>query len=98
MKFHIAYATSFLTGLVLAIAANGQEAPTREQAVQALKKAATFFREQVSVEGAYLWRYSDDLALREGEDKATASQAWIQPPGTPTVGDAYLTAYERTQE
>ena len=25
-------------------------------------------------------------------------QAWLQPPGTPAVGEAYLAAYERTKE
>jgi hypothetical protein len=52
----------------------------------------------VSIEGAYLWRYSDDLSLREGENKATATTAWVQPPGTPAVGESLLAAYERTGE
>jgi hypothetical protein len=63
-----------------------------------MKKAVKFFREQVSAEGGYLWRYSEDLTLREGEEKATATMAWLQPPGTPAVGEAYLSAYERTKE
>jgi hypothetical protein len=78
--------------------ATGQEPPTREQASAALEKAVRFFREKVSVQGGYLWRYAEDLSLREGEDKATASLAWVQPPGTPSVGEAYLTAFERTNE
>ena len=52
----------------------------------------------MSIEGAYLYRYSDDLSLREGENKATATTAWVQPPGTPAVGEALLAAYERTGE
>src|SRR5437660_2414028 len=83
---------------VFPIAALGQEPPTRAEAAQALKKAVTFFREKVSAEGGYLWRYSEDLSLREGEEKATASMAWLQPPGTPAVGEALLTAYERVRE
>jgi PelA/Pel-15E family pectate lyase len=79
-------------------AANGQQSPTRDEAAAAIKKAVIFFREQVSAEGGYLWRYSDDLSLREGEEKATATMAWLQPPGTPAVGEAYLQAYERTSE
>jgi hypothetical protein len=85
-------------GLIMPAAANGQQPPTPEEATQALKRAVTFFREKVSAEGGYLWRYSEDLSLREGEDKATASMAWLQPPGTPAVGEAYLQAYERTGE
>ena len=68
----------------------------REQATKALRKATEFFRTQVAVEGSYRWRYSEDLKLREGERKATATQAWVQPPGTPSVGMAFLRAYEAT--
>src|SRR5437667_6949413 len=79
-------------------AVRAQQPPTRDEAAAALKRAVTFFREKVSAEGGYLWRYSEDLSLREGEEKATATMAWLQPPGTPAVGEAYLAAYERTQE
>lgn len=74
------------------------EPPTKAEAEAALRRAATFFREQVSVQGGYLYRYSEDLSLREGEGKATATLAWVQPPGTPSVGEALLTAYQRTGE
>jgi hypothetical protein len=76
----------------------GQAQLTRDEVHAALRKAVAFYREQVSVEGGYLWRYSEDLALREGENAATATMAWVQPPGTPSVGEAYLSAYERSQE
>jgi hypothetical protein len=77
---------------------HGQQPPSRDEARAAIQKAVTFFREKVSIEGAYLWRYSDDLSLREGESAATATMAWVQPPGTPSVGEAYLTAHERIDE
>ena len=70
--------------------------PTRAEAQAALRKAAAFFRERVATSGGYVYRYSEDLTLREGEGKATATTAWVQPPGTPSVGEAFLTAYERT--
>src|SRR5690348_10166656 len=72
--------------------------PNRDEAAAALQKAVAFFCDKVSVEGAYLYRYSEDLSLREGENKATATTAWVQPPGTPAVGEALLAAYERTEE
>jgi hypothetical protein len=72
------------------------DAPSKTEAEAALRKAVTFFREQVSIEGGYLYRYSEDLSLREGEGKATATTAWVQPPGTPSVGEAFLVAHERT--
>src|SRR3954454_5278447 len=84
--------------LAIATALDAQEGPTRDEAGAALKKAVTFFREKVSAEGGYLWRYSEDLSLREGEEKATATQAWLQPPGTPAVGEAYLASYIRAKE
>lgn len=83
---------------LLTVPALGQDSPTRDQANQALQKAVAFFDGKVSIEGAYLWRYSEDLSLREGEEKATATQAWVQPPGTPSVGEALLSAYQRTKE
>src|SRR4051812_35873204 len=94
---------SFFVSLVFAAssfvpATRAQQSPTRDEAAAALKKAVTFFREKISAEGGYLWRYSEDLSLREGEEKATATQAWLQPPGTPAVGEAYLAAYERANE
>ncbi|MCI0360058.1 MAG: pectic acid lyase [Planctomycetaceae bacterium] len=72
--------------------------PTADEAASALRKAVTFFRDKVSVEGTYVWRYSDDLTLCEGEAKATRTTAWVQSPGTPAVGEALLAAYERTKE
>src|SRR5262245_61769225 len=97
-RFSFCIFTTTLVASVLVSVAHGQQAPTRDEAVAALKRAVTFFREKVSAEGGYLWRYSEDLALREGEEKATATQAWLQPPGTPSVGEAYLAAYERAKE
>ena len=69
-------------------------AATPEEAKQALRKAAGFFRESVAVEGGYVWKYSADLAKREGEGRATPTQVWVQPPGTPSIGEAFLAAYD----
>jgi hypothetical protein len=70
----------------------------RPEAELALHKAVEFFRTKVAVEGGYVWRYSEDLAKREGEGKAGPAQVWIQPPGTPSVGQAYLLAYRATKD
>lgn len=69
---------------------------TPAAAKQAMKKATHYFTNDVSTEGGYLWRYSEDLTLREGEGRATDLMVWVQPPGTPTVGEAFLTAYQKT--
>ena len=78
------------------LSSHGEDDALPEQARAALRKAVDFFRSEVSTSGGYLWRYSDDLARREGEGKATDTQAWVQPPGTPSVGRVYLLAYEST--
>jgi Pectic acid lyase len=96
MKSHLFWAGSIWLGLLSAPLAAAD--PTPAAAAAALEKAVAFFDQKVSIEGGYLWRYSDDLKLREGENTATATQAWVQPPGTPTVGEALLAAYERTGE
>lgn len=76
--------------------AHGDDLPLRDQAARALRQATEFFRTHVSTEGGYLWRYSEDLSKQEGEGKASATTIWVQPPGTPSVGMAYLGAYEAT--
>jgi len=73
------------------------EAPLPQQAAATMQKATAFMR-SISTEGGYLWRYSSDLSERAGENTATPTQVWVQPPGTPAVGGAFLTAYEATGE
>src|SRR5262245_42432167 len=60
-----------------------------------MEKAAAFMR-SIATEGGYLWRYSPDLLTRAGENPATATQIWVQPPGTPSMGMVFLRAYEAT--
>ncbi len=68
----------------------------RESVIHAMRKAGTFFREKVSVHGGYVYHYSLDLSQHWGEGVASKTQIWVQPPGTPTVGMAFLRAYEAT--
>ncbi|QEG39529.1 pectate lyase [Roseimaritima ulvae] len=73
-------------------------AATRQQATVAMKRAATYYQQHVSTHGGYVYFYSLDLQQRWGEGEATAEQIWVQPPGTPTVGMAYLEAYRATSD
>lgn len=66
------------------------------QAAEAMRRAVDFYGRQVAVHGGYVYRYSADLAKREGEGKTGPDTVWVEPPGTPAVGMAYLDAYERT--
>jgi len=66
------------------------------QAQDALSNAVRYFTRNVACHGGYLWSYSEDLRERAGESKATPTQIWVQPPGTPSVGFACFRAYEAT--
>ncbi len=72
------------------------EAALRRDAAAAMKRAAEYFHGQVATHGGYVYHYSLDLQTRWGEGRATPDQIWVQPPGTPTVGLAYLAAYRAT--
>ena len=73
------------------------EAETHAQAKAAMLKGAAFMR-SISAEGGYLWRYSLDLKTVAGEVRANPTTIWMQPPGTPSMGMAYLRAFQRTSE
>ncbi|RCS50515.1 pectic acid lyase [Bremerella cremea] len=74
------------------------QSPTASEALAAMKKAAQFYRYNVAAHGGYVYYYTLDLKQRFGEGVATEDQIWVQPPGTPTVGMAYLAAYDATQD
>lgn len=79
-----------------AIEPSPQNGQLRDDAKVAMRRAATFYREEVATHGGYVYHYSLDLQRRWGEGEATQDQIWVQPPGTPTVGLAYLTAHDAT--
>ena len=84
--------------LFVATAAHADDLQLRSDASAALKKSCKFFADEVSTEGGFLWRYSEDLKTREGEGRANDQTVWVQPPGTPTVGLAFLDAYKATND
>jgi len=68
------------------------------QTEPAMKKAADYFR-SISTNGGYAGIYSPDLEKRYGEsfyEKAKPTEIWVQPPGTPTIGQCYLRAWRVT--
>lgn len=87
----------FLLAAIAAADARAEVAPLSSQARSALLRATDYLK-SISTEGGYLWRYSPDLENRLGEEIATATQIWVQPPGTPTLGEAFLRAYAVTRE
>lgn len=76
-----------------------EAAPAASAAAEAARQAlgrATDYLASISTEGGYLWHYTPDLSQRAGENVATRTQVWVQPPGTPAVGQAFLRAYAAT--
>jgi PelA/Pel-15E family pectate lyase len=88
----------FLLGIVVvgSLTAQPTDPVLRDEALQALKKAVSFYRNQVASHGGYVYYYSVDLKDRWGEGKVPPTTIFVQPPGTPTVGMAYLKAYAAT--
>ncbi|MFG0261260.1 MAG: pectate lyase [Novipirellula sp. JB048] len=72
------------------------QAELQQEAIQAAKSATRFLTDSLSTEGGYLWRYSADLSLREGEGIVETQTVWVQPPGTPAVGEAFVRLYQTT--
>lgn len=68
----------------------------RDEVATAMKKAAQFYHGKAASHGGYVYYYSPDLSERWGEGKATEDQIWVQEPGTPAVGNAFLSAFEAT--
>ena len=93
-------AATLAAGLLLtAAAADAPVSPPGRAAVRsALDRAVRFFRTELAAHGGYVWRYSRDGALSEGEAETDGSTVWVQPPGTPRVGEAFLDAYDATGE
>ena len=89
-----------LAGFALLLAQLAPAAPPPPQAEirAALLKSVHFYHKQVSRHGGYVWACSGDLRLREGEGVVDENTIWVQPPGTPAVGEAFLDAYEATKE
>lgn len=63
-----------------------------------MKRASSYYVDSVSSHGGYVYYYSTDLAERWGEGKATTDQIWVQVPGTPAVGRAFVEAYLATTD
>jgi PelA/Pel-15E family pectate lyase len=70
--------------------------PLSRQVKKTMQKATQYFQREVTTNGGYLWNYKSDFTMRQGEEIASSTTIWIQPPGTPAVGMAYLEAFNTT--
>ncbi|MBD3673415.1 MAG: hypothetical protein HUJ26_07800 [Planctomycetaceae bacterium] len=91
---------AFLMFLLIATALSFRSASaqlTLENAIEATEQTVRFYREDVGVEGGYVYAVSEDLKQREGENRVGPREVWIQPPATPAVGRMYLRNWQLTQ-
>ncbi len=87
----------FVVGVLAGwVSARAEDVSLQRRAMEAMERGTRYFVSKVATHGGYLWWYSEDLKERAGEGKATETQIWVQPPGTPSVGFAFLRAYEVT--
>ena len=70
----------------------------RAQAQAAFQRGVAFYHQKVATHGGYVYLYSADLNKQEGEGKTTRETVWVQPPGTPSVGEAFLHAHLLTKD
>lgn len=84
--------------VVVAIAPGATAPPDRRQVLATMKRATTFMIDKVATGGGYVWTYLPDLSRRWGELEARPTMIWLQPPGTPTMGQLFLDAYHATRD
>ncbi len=84
-----------LTATILVLHAapvSGVDEELVQHARAALQSATTYLL-AISTNGGYAGIYSSDLSERYGEafyEKAAATEIWVQPPGTPSVGEVFM--------
>lgn len=71
-------------------------APTRDAALETMRRATRFMVDKVAYKGGYVWSYLPDFSRRWGEMEAYPTMIWVQPPGTATMGHLFLDAYHAT--
>ena len=87
---------TFVLLTAFTLAASAAEAPLPAQARATMRKAAEIFRTKAAVHGGYVYYYAPDFSHRLGEGKAGPQEIWVQSPGTPAVGLAFLRAHAAT--
>ena len=92
----------FATAWLACAAAYTSAAEQRDldQAKEAMRKAGQYWAENVASHGGYVWEVSTDFVTRRRGESGDLplSTNWVQPPGTPSVGMAFVRAYEVTGE
>lgn len=87
-----------LVALCLPAVLFAQTGPSRDDALAAMRKAASFYLNAVATEGGYHFYYAEDLSYGRSESADGPTRIEYQRSGTPVVAMAYLEAYEATGE
>ena len=74
----------------------GQNKKLSKKVEQTMLKATRFMVEKVSTNGGYLWHYLPDFSRRWGEMEAYPTMIWLQNPGTISMGNLFIDAYQAT--
>ena len=82
--------------LILFAATLSAQAPSRDEVLRAMRRAADFYRTKVSTEGGYHYYYAADLSYGRSESAEGPTQVEVQREATPAVAFAYLDAYDAT--
>lgn len=98
MNHHLTRRIVPILVLLLVAARFSFAAPTREEVLDTMKRAAGFMMDAVSTHGGFVEKYTEDLSERWGEIPARNSMIWVQEPGTVTVGRLLLDAYKITDD
>ena len=87
--------TAMLAATAVFFTAVSYAAPSEQETLDAMRRAASFMVDEVSCNGGYLRNYTADLSDGWGEDPARQSQIWVQG-ATPPMGECFLDIYEAT--
>lgn len=74
---------------------SGQGMDRRAQIISALDRGVDFFY-TLNTHGGYVYHITPDLSLRWGEGLLDSHTIEVQPPGTPAVGQSFLSVYKIT--
>jgi hypothetical protein len=72
------------------------QAPSRDEVLRAMRRAADFYRHKISTEGGYHFYYTSDLSYGRSESAEGPTQVEVQREATPIVALAFLDAFEAT--
>ncbi len=67
-----------------------------DEATEAMRTATSYLTEQAAVGGGYAGSYLADLSDQWGEGHISATMNWVQPPGSPSTGMAFVREWEAT--